>query len=274
MNSYFSLTDAPSRSTLLLFQGRVLHLKVADATFQFPDPWPVRRAAEPGEGPAFRFVLVGALRGQCPWLSVRSGGLGARGHGHIADGVRDGADGPAHRSLSVYLAASCSGRVHERHICGVRAVYGMSVASTDLRPAWLSGSCVAGSGPTARPRAHGGFWRGPAGSGPGTVRCRAGGDARGWRGRAQGGVDLLVEEVVVAVDAVGVDGPAARPRCARARPVSVVALGNGVGQKYSGPPSVPAGPVPARSEPIWPRGLGCAGPAGQARGPAAGGLLT
>ena len=32
--------------------------------------WPVRRAAEPGEGPVFRFVLVSVLRGQCPWLSV------------------------------------------------------------------------------------------------------------------------------------------------------------------------------------------------------------
>jgi hypothetical protein len=55
--------------------------------FRCAVPWPVRCAAEPGAVPAFRFVLVSVLRGQCPWLSVRSAGLGARGHGHIADSV-------------------------------------------------------------------------------------------------------------------------------------------------------------------------------------------
>jgi hypothetical protein len=50
-------------------------------------PWSVRRLAGAGRGPAFRFVLVSVLRGQCPWLSVRSGRPGARGHGHIADSV-------------------------------------------------------------------------------------------------------------------------------------------------------------------------------------------
>lgn len=32
------------------------------------------RAGSAAAGPAFRFVLVSVLRGQCPWLSVRSGG--------------------------------------------------------------------------------------------------------------------------------------------------------------------------------------------------------
>jgi hypothetical protein len=39
------------------------------------------------EGSAFRFVLVTMLRGQCPWLSVRSGGWESAGHRHIADSV-------------------------------------------------------------------------------------------------------------------------------------------------------------------------------------------
>jgi len=32
------------------------------------------RVGSEAAGPAFRFVLVSVLRGQCPWLSVRSGG--------------------------------------------------------------------------------------------------------------------------------------------------------------------------------------------------------
>ena len=35
---------------------------------------PLRCAAELGEGQTLRFMLVSVLRGQCPWLSVRSGG--------------------------------------------------------------------------------------------------------------------------------------------------------------------------------------------------------
>jgi hypothetical protein len=46
-----------------------------------------RRAAGAGEVPAFRFVLVSVFRGRCPWLSVRAGGWGAGGHGHMADSV-------------------------------------------------------------------------------------------------------------------------------------------------------------------------------------------
>jgi hypothetical protein len=38
MNWYFSLTGAPSRSTLLLFQERQLHLELAVTPFQFPQP--------------------------------------------------------------------------------------------------------------------------------------------------------------------------------------------------------------------------------------------
>ena len=38
-----------------------------------PDPGLVC-AGSAAAGPAFRFVLVSVLRGQCPWLSVRSGG--------------------------------------------------------------------------------------------------------------------------------------------------------------------------------------------------------
>ena len=32
------------------------------------------RVGSAAAGPVFRFVLVSVLRGQCPWLSVRSGG--------------------------------------------------------------------------------------------------------------------------------------------------------------------------------------------------------
>jgi hypothetical protein len=40
---------------------------------------------EPGDRPAFRSVLVNALRGRCPWLSVRQGGQEPAGT-NIADG--------------------------------------------------------------------------------------------------------------------------------------------------------------------------------------------
>ena len=41
--------------------------------------WPVQSV--PRERHVYRFVLVSVLRGQCPWLSVRSGGWEATGTG-------------------------------------------------------------------------------------------------------------------------------------------------------------------------------------------------
>jgi hypothetical protein len=56
MNSYFSVTDAPSRSTLLLFQECIFHLEIANAAFQFPDSLVVRHIGR--QRPAREFLPV------------------------------------------------------------------------------------------------------------------------------------------------------------------------------------------------------------------------
>jgi hypothetical protein len=53
MDSYFSLTAAPSRSTLQLFQKGVLHLELPIAPLEFPQPSTFRQ---------FQWRLVGSVR--------------------------------------------------------------------------------------------------------------------------------------------------------------------------------------------------------------------